>query len=346
MSPSPGTRRKRWILAVLLGLLGLELTCRVFWKSTQGIPIFRPGRLVQLFYPQLKRFHHEPEREGAAPEQSFEVLILGASVLHEEFGSFEPLFRAALEERTDRPITLYNLATPAHTSRDSRLKYFYAIEEHPVDLVVVYHNINELRANNCPPEVFREDYGHYAFNRLVNAYFDHPLLLASSLVASTYYGVSRVGWKLGWIESIPRGRPNPEWLEYGGDIRTEACLRRNLGAIIDDARARDIPVLLMSYANYIPDDYTLERFLDRELDYGTFRLPIELWGTVEHVRKGLVVHNAALLDLARSKDCLFVDQNALIEKNGANFNDICHLSDPALEEFARNMASAIEPLLQ
>jgi len=346
MSLSPGTRLKRQILAVLLGFIALELTCRVFWQATQGIPVFRPGRLVQHFYPQLKRFHQEPDQQVADPEQSFEVLILGASVMHEDFGSFEAIFRAALEGRTDRPITLYNLATPAHTSRDSLLKYFYAIERRPVDLVIIYHNINELRANNCPPGVFREDYGHYAFNRLANAYFDHPLLLASSLVASTYYCMSRVGWKLDWVESIPRGRPNPEWLAYGGDIRSEVCLRRNLGAIIDDARERDIPVLLMSYANYIPDDYTLEKFLEQDLDYGTYRLPIELWGTVENVRKGLEVQNAAILDLARSKGCIFVDQDALIEKNSTNFNDICHLSEPGLEDFARNMVSVIEPLMQ
>ena len=140
MSLSSARRRKRWILAVILAFLGLELTCRVFWQATQGIPIFRPGRFVQIFYPQLKRFHFAPSQESADSEARFDVLILGASVLHEEFGSFEPLFQAALEARTERPVQLYNLATPAHTSRDSLLKYSYAVEREAFPVATVPTN--------------------------------------------------------------------------------------------------------------------------------------------------------------------------------------------------------------
>lgn len=345
---------------MFLAFLGLELTSRVFWRVAHGIPLFHTERFVQLLYPQLKRIHFEAPPE-AAPEatpdeapgvprarsggESLDVLILGASVLHEEFGPFEEILERRLREQTRRPLNLYNLSTPGHTSRDSLLKYDYAIEHRPVDLVIVYHGINELRANNCPPQVFRDDYSHYAFNRLANAYFEHPGLSYSSFIASAYYVWSRLAWKLGLFESIPRGRPNEEWLEYGGDIRTAACLRNNLELIVDDATARGIPVLLMSYAHYIAEGYTFEKFLGQELDYGTFRLPIELWGSVENVHKGLVTHNGTIADVAKRKDCLFVDQNAEIERNSANFNDVCHLSDAGLEIFVGNLIAAIEHLL-
>ena len=57
---------------------------------------------------------------------------------------------------------------PGHASRDSWLKYS-ALGAARFDLVLFYQGINDARANNAPPEVFREDYAHYAWYETVNA---------------------------------------------------------------------------------------------------------------------------------------------------------------------------------
>jgi len=340
MSPTPRYRRYRCFLAFICALLGLELACRFFWKAAQGIPVLHPERFVQLFYPQLKHSHYD----APPTEEAFDILILGASVFHEDFGNFEAMFERELRKRTERPLSICNLSTPAHTSRDSLLKYRYASERRQFDLIIVYHNINELRANNCPPDFFRQDYGHYAFNRLANAYFEHPSLTATSLGATVYYVLNKLAWKLGLLESIPRGRPNPKWLEFGEDIRTAACLQDNFETIIEDAQERGTPVLLMSYTYYIPDGYSIDRFLAKELDYGTSELPIELWGTLENVREGLEQHNRTIASLAAEHECLWADQNASVPKNAETFNDICHLTGRGLESFIVNLMQSIDHL--
>lgn len=340
MSSVPKPRRYRCFLALILALLGLELACRFFWKATQGIPVLQPERFVQLFYPQLKHAHYNSPPQ----EEAFDVLILGASVFHEDFGDFEAIFERELRKRTERPLSIYNLSTPAHTSRDSLLKYRYASEQRQFDLIIVYHNINELRANNCPPEFFRQDYSHYAFNRLANAYFEHPSLTATSLGATAYYVFNKLAWKIGLLESIPRGRPNPKWLRSGSDIRTAACLQDNFETIIEDAQELGTPVLLMSYAYYIAGGYSISRFRAKELDYGESELPIELWGTLENVRKGLEEHNRTIASLAAEYGCLWADQNASIPKNAETFDDVCHLTCRGLEIFVGNLMQAIDHL--
>ena len=53
----------------------------------------------------------------------------------------------------------------AHTTLDSYLKH-KALHNKTFDVVVIYHGINEVRANNSPPEIFKPDYSHYAWYEL------------------------------------------------------------------------------------------------------------------------------------------------------------------------------------
>jgi hypothetical protein len=48
-----------------------------------------------------------------------------------------------------RNVRVFNLSMPALTSRDGWLQY-------------------AARANNAPPEIFREDYSHYSWYEIVN----------------------------------------------------------------------------------------------------------------------------------------------------------------------------------
>jgi hypothetical protein len=78
------------------------------------------------------------------------------------------VLREQLASLGHRNVRVFNLAKPAHTSRDSLLKYA-ALGEARFDLVIFYHGINEARTNNAPPEIFREDYAHYSWYETVNA---------------------------------------------------------------------------------------------------------------------------------------------------------------------------------
>jgi hypothetical protein len=64
-------------------------------------------------------------------------------------------------------VRVHLAAAGAQTSRDSYLKYRW-LSSKRFDLVVLYDGINEACANNCPPNVFRADYSHYAWYRFLN----------------------------------------------------------------------------------------------------------------------------------------------------------------------------------
>jgi hypothetical protein len=53
----------------------------------------------------------------------------------------------------------------------------------------------------------------------------------------------------------------------------------NLTAILDLAGQRGDRVLLMTFATYLPADYSLQAFLEKRLDYGLHSAaPIEILG--------------------------------------------------------------------
>jgi hypothetical protein len=75
---------------------------------------------------------------------------------------------------------------------------------------------------------------------------------------------------------------------------------------------------------------------------------VENWGKPANVVKGLRVHNDITRDLGKgNRGVIFLDAEAVIPKEGKNFNDVCHLSKkgklmlmnafmPAIEAFWKN----------
>ena len=67
------------------------------------------------------------------------------------------------------------------------------------------------------------------------------------------------------------------------------------------------------------------------------RTPIEIWGSLEAVAKGVEAHNAVTRDVARSNShVILVDLDARCPVE-ANFDDVCHLTDPGCEVVGRPM---------
>ena len=236
------------------------------------------------------------------------------------------------------------MGVPGHTTRDSYFKYD-ALRDVPYDLVVVYHGINELRANNAPPEMFRSDYSHYGWYVLLNDAGRRTSRQWSLLRETIVWMAVKVRERFG-RGIVPTGRPPDDWLQFGSDYKSAASFGDNLTEIVRMAGETDVPVLLMTFAHYLAPGYTEEAFQNRELDYLLHQIPTELWGEPTTVDRGVEAHNAVIQDLAERTDVLFVDQQAAMPVGRRYYNDICHLTLEGSRLFVANMVPVILPLLQ
>ncbi len=330
------------IVLGLLPLLPLECGARLVW-SARGVPFLSaPRRIYRSFYPGLavvERQFHEDDSEGC-----FDILLLGGSALHEDYGDIEHVLRERLIRATRRCVRIHNLAAPAHTTLDSLYKYKH-LDGYDFDLVLVYHGINEIRANNCTADQYRDDYSHLSWYRLINDFERHADSRWFALPYTIKFISSKAADRLGWSDTLPTHRPTPESVAYGCEVKTADSFRGNLDSILQLAGERRQPVVLMTFAYHLPDDYTEARFDDRALDYSTHRLSTELWGKPECVVAGLRAHNDAVRSVAsRYEGARLVDQEALIGKKGLHFNDICHLTHEGCERFAENVLPVVLPL--
>ena len=338
-------RTRRWLVLLLLLALcvvSAEVSARAFWRLRYGVPFRNPGCILYAYYPELRRVDAARPARG----KKFDILFLGGSALHKDWGQVEQSLLEQLAYNGHRNIRIFNLAAPGHTSRDSWLKYS-ALGAARFDLVLFYQGINDARANNAPPEVFREDYAHYAWYETVNA-------LASYHRTSWFalpYTLDMLRIRMRQILTKDRydsGRgPRKEWVHYGGDPRSAVSFRHNLGAILDLAKQRGDRVLLMTFATYVPENYSLEAFKEKRLDYGLHLTPIDVWGDREHVLQTVAVHNEIVRSLAaQHEEALFLDQASLMAGVSSYFNDPCHFTVVGSSKFVEHLLGYLLPRLQ
>ncbi len=329
------------LLSLLLSVGAAELAARAFWSLRYHVPFGRPDRILYAFYPELERVDRKrPSRD----DEFYDILFLGGSTLNGEWGQVERALGEQLAYGGQRNVRIFNLAMPAHTSRDSRLKYA-ALGTARLDLVVLYDGLNDIRTNNAPPEIFRDDYGHYSWYELVNAMAPyHRRSTRFALPHTLRYLAVGTRQALRKDRYAPAEAPRPDWVQYGAVPRSAASYEQNLGAILDLAAERGDRVLLMTFATYVPDGYSPEAFEQKRLDYGLHLSPIELWGRREDVMATMAVHNGMVRALAARRDrVLFVDQAELMAGSPGWFNDACHLTVSGSARFAENMVPPVLP---
>ncbi len=331
-TPPPGRRRpaRRMLgaLAVALPLLGLiELGARLSWRLHLGLGVFDASHDADAFYKDL------PLVRRVAPsgrDTIIDLLLLGGSTLHNDYGAIQALLLERLTSMTRRRVRVFNLGMPAHTSRDSYFKY-RALAGLGFDLVILYDGVNEVRANNVPPALFRDDYSHYAWYQLVNDVLDRhrlrPLATPYTLLHLSRELAERRAARTGHRRTVPPDDLGSIWTEYGGAIRTAAPFRHNVEATLDLAAARGDPAIVMTYAYYLAPGYTAAAFRDRQLDYARHRSPIALWGRPANVTAGIDAHNTVIRGIhAARPDVGFVDMAAAIPHSRVFFDDACHLT--------------------
>jgi hypothetical protein len=318
------------VVAALM-LLVFEVASRGYWALVYEPGFFDPDLLLHSFYPALAPLGEGPPVRR--DDESFDVLVLGASTVHRAWGSFPKKLDAALRAR-GRPHRVYNLAAPGHTSRDSLLKYRLTAR-HRFDLLFVYQGINELRADDVPPERFRSDFSHMDWYREIGAIVERRRLARIFTLPFT----ARRAWlvfsrELGLREAVDLERLHSGWARYGAEQRSVAAMRANLAEILATARERGDPVLLSSFAWYVPPGYTREAFDAHTLDYA-YRgrsVPLEVWGLAENIARGLAAQNVMIADLAASSPGVrFVDIAGAIPREGRYFIDVCHLSREGMD---------------
>ncbi|HEX5042739.1 MAG TPA: hypothetical protein VFV75_07520 [Candidatus Polarisedimenticolaceae bacterium] len=319
------------LVSTLVSLALAEVAARAYWRLAFAASFFHPDRVLYAFYPELK----EVNRARPIREDRFQdVLLLGGSTLQKEWGEVEQALAERLAYAGHRNVRIHNLAREAHTSRDSLLKYD-ALSRARFDLVVLYDGINEARVNNVPPALYRDDYGHYSWYATVNALAPYHGRARLALPMTAHLLLTSMRRVLQPDRYVPTGWPRQDWLVYGGDLRSAASYRKNLGEILDVARRRGDPVLLLTFATYVPRNYARLAFKAGRLDYGRHLVPLEMWGAPDHVQEAVAAHNAVVRDLAaHTPGVRFVDVEERLAGQARFFNDPCHLTVEGSMAFA------------
>jgi hypothetical protein len=318
-------RRLRFALvyAVFLFVL-VEVTCRFFWWMSGVSFLACPNRIHHFWYPDLKEL--EP---ATRDDETFDILILGGSAVHPAFGDIPGRLAERLRRTSGRPLRVHCLAGKGHTSLDSFFKYRH-LADRRFDLVLLYHGINDARANNCPEDFFRDDYSHWGWYKLVSDYEAKAGSRWLALPYTVHFSVIKLGSKLGLIPFVPKEVPGEEWLVHGASVKTARTFRANLGRIHELALERGDPLLVMTYAVDAGYENDARRFA--------------IWGKPAHVTKAVAVHNDVVRELAQREGRPLADLDREMPRGKRYFGDPCHFTDEGAERFVDLLVSTLERL--
>lgn len=339
----PDQRSRVWLkglLALSIFLIGGEIASRAFWSQYRGTGFFSTEVPWQGIYPS---FHASGVDAVTIDNQDsvYDVLMLGGSALYRDFGDIEVKLKEGLEKQLAKRVRVFNVAFPAHNSRDSLAKH-QRLERQKFDLVLVYHGINDSRMNNVAPESFREDYAHCSWYSKLNFITEHPNLNCLALPYTLYFTGGILGEKLGLVNTTERMIPTQESCEHGKNIRTKKTFKSNLHEILKIAKAKGEKVVLMTYAYHVPEGFSLDGDQDQHPDYASGSSALRLWGKPAYVVQAIDQHNDAIRELvAEYPGTWFVDQRALLPRSGKHFVDCCHLTPLGCQEFASNVVKVV-----
>jgi hypothetical protein len=334
VAAAPANRRscKRLALCVIALGIWIGLLCwvgvRSFWWWRLDVGVTEsPGveAVWRLHYQELYS-SGAVNAHLARDDGYYDILLLGGSVLELTV----PALEQSLRDELDGRLRLYNLARAAHTSRDSYFK-LRRLAGKPFDLVIFYDGINDARMNCCPDDVYRDDYRHFSW------YDSLETRLAAGTVSVS--DILRSSLSRGTLSfEIAAGR------EFSNRVKTTKAYRQNLESIADAVDHFDGRLLLMTFAYYLPQDYTSDGFRAHQLGYGRgkYDVGVEVWGTPKGVEAAIQAHNGVMREIANQhKSVIFLDEEKQMPKSGACFSDPCHLTDRGIATFAEDVLRAV-----
>lgn len=331
---SPRVRRLARIAAmVLLCTLSLELGSRLYWSITEGVSFTRGSNILHVFYPNVEILQRP---ENLPDDEHRDILVLGGSVIDEMRDDFE-----RLETRLGPDVRLHVGGRVAHTTLDSRRKTEW-LDHLDYDELLIYHGINDCKYNNMPAEMFDEGYSAYPFYKMTTAVLRHRELDWCVLPYTLEFAWIKLWQFRGQDWRRPTVRSRVEWREEGADIKSARTVRKNLVQIIERAQRKEQIVHLATFAYYLPDDYTDQKFLAGELDYHQPRVAAAVWGYADNVRKGIQVHNEIARELAaKYPHVRLVEMESAIPRLGKHYDDPCHFSPSGKYHFFNHLADVL-----
>jgi hypothetical protein len=328
-------RRKRRVPAVWLAIaLGVWIVVlcwagvRCFWWWRFGVGVTEsPGveAVWRLHYAELYSCG-AVNAHVASDDGFYDVLLLGGSVLEQTAPALEQSLRRELNGR----FRLFNLARAAHTSRDTYFKQ-RRLADKQFDLILYYDGINDARMNCCPDDVYRDDYRHFNWYDSLETRLEAGTLSVSDILASRLdRGILNF--------DIAQGR------EFSNRVKTARAYRQNLERLADAADHGTGRLLMMTFAYYLPEDYTTEAFRAHQLGYGQgkYAMGADVWGTPEGIEAAIIAHNGVIRDIARQhKSVILIDEERQMPKSGSYFSDPCHLTEAGIAKFAEHAMPAV-----
>ncbi|MCE9534053.1 MAG: hypothetical protein K8T89_23490 [Planctomycetes bacterium] len=329
-------KRTRVVLigTLLLGtLFVLELGARFFWAAKKQVPFFGTSQIWKTFYPEwnLSNIEASPTTRD---DEFFDVLILGASTVADP--AVRLSLKAELEKAVTRPVRVWGLACPGRLSLDN-VRLYERLQDRRFDLVLYYQGINDVFMNNTPPGSFRDDYSHSYHLKRYESFQKQASIPYFTLPFTIEYlvGMQADLW-------VITDRPRGNWGHYASDLRIPPVFEANLERLVAIAAQRADKFMIMSFAYYIPENYTDEAFEAKQLDYDAHTTAIKTWGKAEPIRKGIDAHNDAIFRVRdRHPELMFLDQRALIPDGKKYWNDCCHFTDLGSLLWAQNVAKIV-----
>lgn len=342
-SPAP-RRRLRWRqlrlslrlcvlgLALLFLVAGLEGIARFYWWRVKGVARVGNEAIWRTTYTEVATSGLDSVAAYHG-DRSFDVLLLGGSVLHHRCGDIAPRLRQRLEQKVGRSVRVINFAYPGRTSAESLMKYA-RLEDRRFDLVLLYDNINDAYLNNAPASDYRADYAHVRHIAQMRALDRHPEVGWFALPYTAQYVALNLGDRWG----LTRGK----WdMCNGAEVRTLPAFEANVEGVAELAERRGDPLLLATFAYHLPPDYTLAAFKAHQLDYARHLCPAETWGAPANLLRALKVHNEAIRRVAGRRKTLFVDVAGRLPCGRLCFDDPCHLTPEGCRQFVELIVEAV-----
>jgi hypothetical protein len=173
-----------------------EIASRWLISRNFNTPIWQPSDIIYTFYPELLSLPHNLRTD------KINILILGGSAITDTLCHTSKNVERELTDMGMR-VKVYNLARFAHTTFDSKVKFKHC-GQLGFDYVFVYNGINDTRANNCPANIFMDDYSHIHFYSQVNIFERHSELKYFILPFVLDYYWNELKIKAGWKKTIPK----------------------------------------------------------------------------------------------------------------------------------------------
>ena len=310
----------------------------VFW----GYPFLHPSDYIYKGY--YKDLDAVAKKDIRNTDNVKDILILGGSVVSTPWSNMEGRLDTILRKRykNDEKFAFYNVAAAGHTSRDNLIKY-ELLSKQRFDLVIYYEAINENRANNIPSKNFFPDYSHIKWYNDIYLLRAHPEINITVIPYLSDMLIKAVKDVTARKIYVSQEKVDPRFIKYGGEIKTALSYKENINKIIKIAEKRGDKLLLMSYASYFPQRVKLTGE-QKDMDHFAgcnYASPVNIWGAADNVKKGITIHNQILRNLVAKNNVLFLDMAKKMPADSSMFCDVCHVSEPGAQYFARELSNFI-----